>query len=187
MLQAGSYSTNVLRRRRNKHYKVSPKCKQCSEVRSQGCSERRVFPPLRRVGMAASRGLWLGKADEWGTDSVGDWRTGGAGEWGNGSASEWETDSASEWVTASADMGDGVSEGFRHYNPLKSYDSTIESNYVRWLCTYLRGWTAFCSYNMPESSKINLHQGVFDASIISQQRLKLYVSTYSETAELWTS
>ena len=75
-----------------------------------------------------------------------------------------------------------------HTDLLQSiHESTMDPNTVRWLCTYLRGRTASCSYNRKESAKITLHQGVPQGSVLFPQLFNLYVSTYPETSELCTS
>ena len=66
-------------------------------------------------------------------------------------------------------------------------DSNIDSNTTRWLCTYLRGRTASCTYNRRESPKILLHQGVPQGSVLSPQLFNMYVSAYPGTSELCTS
>ena len=75
-----------------------------------------------------------------------------------------------------------------HTNLLSAFhNSTMDANTIRWLCTYLRGRTASCSYNRTNSPKIIIHQGVPQGSILSPQLFNLYVSTYPETSELCTS
>ena len=58
---------------------------------------------------------------------------------------------------------------------------------TRCLCTYLRGRTTSCSYNRRESSKVIIHQGDRQGSILSPQLFNPYVSAYPKTAELITS
>ena len=66
-------------------------------------------------------------------------------------------------------------------------NTTLPANDIRWLFTYLRGRTASCSYNRLESSKIILHQGVPQGSILSPLLFNHYVSTYPNSSELGTS
>ena len=39
-------------------------------------------------------------------------------------------------------------------------DNTMGSNSIRWICAYLRGRTASCSYNRKESHGVHVQQGV---------------------------
>ena len=66
-------------------------------------------------------------------------------------------------------------------------NTTLPANDIRWLFTYLRGRTASCSYNRLESSKVILHQGVPQGSILSPLLFNHYVSTYPNSSELGTS
>ena len=66
-------------------------------------------------------------------------------------------------------------------------NTTLPPNEIRWLFTYLRGRTASCSYNRMNSSKVILHQGVPEGSILSPLLFNYYVSTYPSSAELSTS
>ena len=65
--------------------------------------------------------------------------------------------------------------------------TSLPSNDIRWLFTYLRGRTASCSYNRVDSSRVVLHQGVPQGSILSPLLFNHYVSTYPQTSELCTS
>ena len=67
------------------------------------------------------------------------------------------------------------------------HKSTMDSNTVRRLCTYLQGRTASCIYNRKESAKITLQHEVQQGSVLSPQLSNLYVPTYPETSELCTS
>ena len=62
--------------------------------------------------------------------------------------------------------------------------TTLPPNDIRWLFTYLRGRTASCSFNRVVSSRVTLHQGVPQGSILSPLLFNFYVSTYPQTSEL---
>ena len=66
-------------------------------------------------------------------------------------------------------------------------NTTLPPNDIRWLFTYLRGRTASCTYNRMTSSKVILHQGVPQGSILSPVLFNYYVSTYPSSSELCTS
>ena len=65
--------------------------------------------------------------------------------------------------------------------------STLDSNTIRWLCTYLRGRTVSCSYNGRESTSIPVKQGVPQGSVLSPALFNFYVASYPQTAEHCTS
>ena len=67
------------------------------------------------------------------------------------------------------------------------HESSMSANTVRWLCTYLRGRTASCHYSGERSSRVTIHVGVPQGSVLSPMLFNAYVSSYPHTAELCTS
>ena len=66
-------------------------------------------------------------------------------------------------------------------------DSSMDSNSIRWICAYLRGRTASCSYNRKESAGVHVRQGVPQGSVLSPALFNHYVASYPQTAEQSTS
>ena len=66
-------------------------------------------------------------------------------------------------------------------------NSTIDSNSIRWVCSYLRGRTASCSYNRKESAGVHVRQGVPQGSVLSPALFNFYVASYPQSAEQITS
>ena len=66
-------------------------------------------------------------------------------------------------------------------------DTTMDSNSIRWICAYLRGRTASCSYNRKQSNGVHVRQGVPQGSVLSPALFNYYVATYPQTAEQNTS
>ena len=66
-------------------------------------------------------------------------------------------------------------------------DTTLDSNSIRWICAYLRGRTASCSYNRKESRGVHVRQGVPQGSVLSPALFNFYVASYPQTAENSTS
>ena len=60
-------------------------------------------------------------------------------------------------------------------------------NTIRWLTSYLHGRTATCKYNNITAKPNPLHTGVSQGSVFSPIFFNLYVSTYPQTVQLFTS
>ena len=85
-------------------------------------------------------------------------------------------------------MAIDFSKAFDTVNHTKLIDSisqtTLHSNTVRWLSTYLRGRSAFCKYIEATSAHRKVKTGVPQGSVISPLLFNFFVSNYPTNCEL---
>jgi hypothetical protein len=63
-------------------------------------------------------------------------------------------------------------------------DSTLHSNMVRWLATYLRGHSASCLFRSSKSKSMIIHSGVPQGFVLSPSLWNFFTSDFSQVASL---